>query len=147
MLKKALILFSCILLLSGCSLLADSGTKKELMDQMDKMMDHHDKNMSDQRTLINDFNSAYNTGTQITQTLNQGTTISQDQYSQLMSAIEKANTDLATYKNNVNSLLAEIPTVESKANELKNEESKTRATKYLADFKQATQSQIDYINN
>jgi chromosome segregation ATPase len=147
MLKKALILFSCILLLSGCSLLADSGTKKDLMDQMDKLMDHHDKNMSDQKTLINDFNSAYDTGTRITQSLNQGSTMDQSQYSQLQSAIEKANTDLATYKSNVDSLLSELPTVENTANELKDEESKSRATKYLADFKQATQSQIDYINN
>jgi ABC-type transporter Mla subunit MlaD len=147
MFKKALIIFSCLLLLSGCSLLADSGTKKELMDQMDKLMDHHDKNMGDQRTLINDFNKAYDTGTQITQAMNQGSTMSSDQYNTLMADIDKANNDLATYKKNVDSLLAEIPAVEQKANELKNEEAKSRATKYLQDFKQATQSQVDYINN
>jgi ABC-type transporter Mla subunit MlaD len=147
MFKKALIIFSCLLLLSGCSLLADSGTKKELMDQMDKLMDHHDKNMGDQRTLINDFNKAYDTGTQVTQAMNQGSTMSSDQYNTLMADIDKANNDLATYKKNVDSLLAKIPAVEQKANELKNEEAKSRATKYLQDFKQATQSQVDYINN
>lgn len=147
MLKRALILFSCLFLLSGCSLLADSGTKKELMESMDKLMDHHDKNMGQQRTMINDYNSANQIGNDISQALNQGTTSNPSQYNQLMTALDKANADLTTYKQSVQSLLNEIPAVESKANELKNEETKTRATKYLDGFKKATQSQVDYINN
>jgi DNA repair ATPase RecN len=147
MFKKALILFSCLFLLSGCSLLADSGTKKELMEQMDKMMDHHDKNMGLQRQMIDDYNSANEIGNNISQALNQGTTMSDDQYNQLMSALDKANTDLTTYKKEVDALLTEIPAVESKANELKNEETKSRATKYLEGFKKATQSQVEYIDN
>ncbi|WP_028776845.1 hypothetical protein [Shimazuella kribbensis] len=147
MFKKALILFSCLFLLSGCSLLADSGTKKELMEQMDKMMDHHDKNMGLQRQMIDDYNNANQIGNNISQAINQGTTMSPDQYNQLMSALDKANTDLSTYKKEVDALLAKIPTVESKANEIKNEETKSRATKYLDGFKKATQSQVEYINN
>jgi hypothetical protein len=114
---------------------------------MDKLMDHHDKNMGEQRQMINDYNTANQLGNDISQALNQGATMDQTQYNQLMTALDKANTDLTTYKQDVQALLSKIPAVESKANELKNEETKARATKYLEGFKKATQSQVAYINN
>lgn len=145
--KKALILFSCLLLLSGCSLFADSGTKKDLMEQMDKLMDHHDKNMTTQRSMIQDFNTANQLGDTIKQSINQGSSLNQDQFNQLNTSFNKINSELAEYRKGVDKLLSEFPAVESKANELQDTESKARATKYLDDFKKATESQKAYIDN
>jgi hypothetical protein len=146
--QKALILFSCFLLiagLTGCSLIADSATKKDLMEQMDQLMDLHDKNMKTQRQMISDYTAADKIGAQITQAIGNGTT--NDQFNQLKDGLNKTTGDLETYRKGVNELLGKITAVEAKANELNDEESKKRATEYLTAFKKATQSQVEYIDN
>jgi hypothetical protein len=145
--KKALILFSCLLLLSGCALIADSGTKKELMEQMDKLMDHHDSNMKAQRTMISDFNTASQSANTIKQSLNQGSALNQNQFNSLSTSLTKVNTELSLYRTGVDKLLNELVPVKVKANELKNVEAKSRATKYLDSFQKATESQKAYIDN
>ncbi|WP_240876218.1 hypothetical protein [Shimazuella soli] len=161
--KKGLFLIGCLLLISGCaqnniadnrkvaptkaSAQDDKEIKHKLMDLMDNLMDHHDRNIGDQRQMVNDYNTANQLGSEISQSLNQGGKMSEAQYNQLMSSLDIANSDLNIYKQGVLSLLNEIPTVESKANELQNEGTKLRATQYLAALKRATQFQVDYINN
>jgi hypothetical protein len=147
--QKALILFSCFLFiagLTGCSLIADSATKKELMEQMDQLMDLHDKNMKTQRQMINDYTNADKIGAQITQALSQGTTMNNNQYNEFKAALNKTTSDVEAYRKGVNDLLSKITTVETKANELNDPEAKKRATDYLTAFKTATQSQVEYID-
>lgn len=160
--RKRFILIGCLLLISGCAQnnVADRNnaptktpaqvekqTKDELMNLMDKLMEHHDKNMSEQRQMINDYNKANEIGNNISQFYNKSSTIDQTQYNQLMSVLDKANNDLNTYKQSVRALLNEISSVENKANELKTEVTKARATIYLDGLQKATLSQVDYISN
>lgn len=144
--KKAIIII-CFMLLPGCSLFADAGTKKELMDQTNKLMDHHNKNMQQQKTMIQDFDNAVQLGDIIKDAINKGDTINQNQFTQLSTSLNKVNADLNSYEEGVNKLLTEIKPAIYTANKLEDQQSKQRATKYLDDFQIATESQRNYVGN
>lgn len=118
--------------------------KKSMMEQMDKLMYQHDKNMKLQRQMVTDYTVVDQIGSKFTQSSGN---ISNDDYQQLVSAIAKANSSLLAYQQGINSLLSGFPTVENRVNELVLKvDTKQRAELYLSQFKQATQSQMEYVD-
>lgn len=135
--KKLLMVFAAVLVLSGCSLFADYYNAGVLADEMNKAVLAFNKNTEASKKI----DTLYDEIDTLSESMNEPNKQVLDQINTKLAEIRKISTD---YKTEVDKISKQIPDFQAKSAKLENPEVKKLADTFLNDFKVLIDTELKY---
>ncbi|MBD1372621.1 hypothetical protein IC620_09670 [Hazenella sp. IB182357] len=139
---KRIILFGLVLvLLAGCSMIADGVNTVEIMSDMQVEIDRANKGIDTYDKMIAQYEEVLNLESKL---VDPTTPEGKELVEQVASKLTEAQNEANSYEDQVKELKASIPQLEEAANKFNDEELKKQANQFVSDFKASVETELKY---